>query len=271
MGFFKITLGEINPFTLGFLGKSQNMVGSKIAVDFNPIRIRDYSTMYTSPNGYFFFFILLINLIGVRSFTKSNKEEDPIDTKLPSRADVKDYEQPKHRRRSSINIEDIEIHSAKSELNSESQIEIKKTRIQNPDQSVDSTPQPSSRKIELFEKDFSIEMPENLSQINSETSNIQSLSSLIFLQKFDKLDKKNTVISILLRLKYSAPFYEKSRPKLVLFWMMTYSNFKRLSLSLMTYYALTFYLSGNSFVSDLLIGYLLGRVYTRFYFNVFER
>jgi hypothetical protein len=271
MGFLKLTFGEINPFTLGFLGRNETMVGKEIAVDHNPIRIRDYSTMYTSPNGYFYYLILLVNLIGVRAFTKPHKEGNQIDTKLPSRAEEKDFKASQHKRRKSIDIEEIEEKSDESGFGTESNGDIKRNTIYNPDLSCDSTPLPSTRKFELFEKDLSMGQVDSLSQIDSETSKINSTTSAIFLAKFKDLNQKSTVVSFLLRLKRNPPFYEKFKPMLVLFWMMTYSSFKRCSLFLIIYYALSLLLSGNAFISDLVIGYLLGSVYTRFYFNIFER
>ena len=149
LGFAKLTLGELNPFTLGFVGKNKILVGSELAVEHNVIRIRDYSTMYSSPNGYFYFFILLVNLLGIRAFRKIKRSGEAIETKLPSRAEIVDSKIMKNRRKS-IDLDDNSLSS-----NRNNQLE-------------------STRKFELFEKEFSIQSDENLSQADSNTSNVKS-------------------------------------------------------------------------------------------------
>lgn len=262
MGFTKLTLGELTPFTLGFLEKDKKMVGTSAVTDHNPIRIRDYSTMYGSPNGYFYYLVLLANLVSVRVFSKTKRAGDLIETSLPSRTQIP-HPEPVKRRRS---IDESEIIPDPSEsVNSE----IKDTPSQIGSRRTD--PLDGGRKFELFEKDFSVESPENLSQADSQTSNVKSSSSQMFLEKFAKLRRPSSIVTVLLRLRANPLSVEKSRPLLVLFWAMTYSNFRRLVSALLAYFGLSLFLSGNAFLSDLLFAFLLAKVFARFYFRVLER
>jgi fructose-specific component phosphotransferase system IIB-like protein len=271
MGFAKLTLGELNPFTLGLLYEAKEYLGPETGVDYNIIRIRDYSTMYTSPNGYFFFFILLINLIGVRAFSQVKKEGDVIETKLPSRAEVKESRLVSRKRRRSIDEHDITQTRRKSvDLNLLENSDDLETPL-NLQESMHDNPLESTKKFELFEKEFSVQSPENLSQADSNTTNVKSSSSMVFLEKFEKLKKPSSIIGILLKLKENELCIQLKEPKLVLFWMMTYTNFKRLSTILTIYTAVILYASGNAFTSDLMVAFLLSKVYARFYFQVLER
>ena len=129
----------------------------------------------------------------------------------------------------------------------------------------------STRKFELFEKEFSIQSDENLSQADSNTSNVKSCTSILFLEKFELVKRPSSLLPLLLSLKANEVNLKKTEPQLVLFWMMTYQNFDKLSKILVIYLALTLYLSGNAFFTDLLFGFLLGKVFSRFYFRVLER
>ena len=78
-------------------------------------------------------------------------------------------------------------------------------------------------------------------------------------------------MNILLKLRNNDLSIQTKKPELVLFWMMTYTNFKRLSTVLTIYLALSLYFSGNAFTTDLLFAFLLGKIYSRFFFCVLER
>ena len=265
MGFAKLVLGELNPFTLGFMFKNKNIWGEELATDYNIIRIRDYSTMYSSPNGYFYFFILVVNLIGVRAFSKVKKEGDLIETKLPSRAEIKESRIVSRKRRRSIDEHDLTETRRKS---------VDLDDMTTPIHQVESYPDnplESTKKFDLFEKEFSVQSPENLSQADSDTTNVKSSSSMVFLEKFEKLKKPSSIISILLRLKENELAIQTKEPQPVLFWMMTYSNFKKLCTLLTIYFAIIFYFSGNAFFTDLMIGFLISKIFIRFYFTVLER
>jgi hypothetical protein len=263
MGFFKLTFGEINPFTLGFLDMSKSMVGSKIATDHNPIQLNDYSTMYSSPNGYFYFLILFINLVGVRVFnTKYPPKESQDITPLSHRDDDKNSTS---NRRDSVQMDDLEKESEVSVIETESDF-----GIVHSNQISANTSRKNSDIFEFFDQNFSIQISENLSQTDSQKkSNVNS--SEIFLKKFNKLQKKSSIIKGLLKFRSSPLFIEKAKPMNVLFVMMRYKHFRTISMILVIYYALTLYLSGNAFLTDLIIGFLLGKVYTRFFFRAFER
>ena len=258
MGFAKLTLGELNPFTLGFLEDKASMMGKDVPFDHNIIRIRDYSTMYTSPNGYFFYFILLINLVGVRAFSKVKKTGDPIHTKVPSRAEIKKSGTVRTKRR--LSIDEDELNDSNENPNEFANKNEYDTNIIE-----------SSKKFELFEKEFSVQSPENLSQADSNTTNVKSSSSLVFLEKFQKLQKPSTIVSVLIKLKNNSLSIQTEEPQLVIFWMMTYKNYTRLTTLLITYLGLSLYLSGNAFTSDLLFGLILSKAYSRFYFHILER
>ena len=267
LGFAKLTLGEMNAFTFGFINKSKSLVGKTIAVEHNVIRIRDYSTMYSSPNGYFFFFVLLVNLIGVRSFSSVKKSGDPIDTKLPSRDEKRKSSMFENKRRKSIDENDLsEIKSMDISIKDNSNIEALSDVRSHRHNTLEST-----RKFELFEKEFSMQSPDNLSQADSYTSDVKSSSSVMFLEKFENIKKPSSILSLLLTLRAKDISLEKTEPKQVLFWMMTYSNFKRLSSILVVYLALTLYTSGNGFITDLMFGFLLSKVFSRFFFRVLDR
>lgn len=262
MGFTKLTLGELNPFTLGFLEKDKEMVGGLPAAEHNPIRIRDYSTMYGSPNGYFFYLVLLVNLVAMRVFSKTKRAGDPIETSLPSRTFIP-HPKPPRRRRS---IDESEVIPESSE-NTDSEAK----ELPSQAGSGRTNPLESTRRFELFEKEFSVESPETLSQADSQTSNVKSSSSEMFLEKFAQLRRPSSIVSVLVRLRANPISLEKSRPLLVLFWTMTYSNYRRLASVLLAYFGLSLFLSGNAFLSDLLFAFLLAKVFARFYFRVLER
>ena len=262
MGFAKLTLGEFNAFTIGFLETSDELVGYEFALERNLIRIRDYSTMYTAPNGYFYFFILIVNLLGMRAFSKVKKTGDPIDTKLPSRAEMKQRIVTKKRRRS-IDENDL-VQTRRKSIDLEDSGEAVNHLNQ-----LDSIQE--NKKFELFEKEFSVQSPENLSQADSHTTNVKSSSSIVFLEKFELLRKPSAIMNILLKLRNNDLSIQTKKPELVLFWMMTYTNFKRLSTVLTIYLALSLYFSGNAFTTDLLFAFLLGKIYSRFFFCVLER
>ena len=265
MGFSKLTLGEFNAFTVGFLKTNKNIFGEELMSEENFIRIKDYSTMYASPNGYFFYFILLVNLIGMRAFSKVKKVGDPIDTKLPSRAEFKESRVVQKNRRDSIDENDLVQTRRKSiDINNSNDNPLAFGSMRNDILE-------SNRKFELFEKEFSVQSPENLSQADSNTTNVKSSSSMVFLEKFEQLKKPSSIISILLRLKDNNLCIQKKDPQLVIFWMMTYKNFKRLSSILLLFIALSLYFSGNAFTTDLLFAFLLGKIYSRFFFRVLER
>lgn len=269
LGFVKLTLGELNPFTLGFIEKEGTIIGEDVAFDHNLIRIRDYSTMYGAPNGYFYYFILLVNLIGVRAFSQVKKTGDPIDTKLPSRAEIKESQVVGRKRRRSIDEHDLTETRRKSVDLMDSGQDLKQPL--GTFDSIDANPIESTRKFELFEKEFSVQSPENLSQADSDTTNVKSSSSMVFLEKFEKLRKPSSIISILLRLKDNSLGINRKEPKLVIFWLMTYQNFRRLTGLLLTYVGLSLLLSGNTFTSDLVFAFLIAKVFSRFYFRVLER
>ena len=265
MGFSKLTLGEFNAFTVGFLKTNKTIFGKELMSDENLIKINDYSTMYASPNGYFYFFIMLVNLIGMRAFSKVKKAGDPIDTKLPSRAEFRESQVVSKKRRNSIDENDLVQTRRKSiELNQSGDHPLAFGSMRN-------DVLESNRKFELFEKEFSVQSAENLSQADSNTTNVKSSSSMVFLEKFELLKKPASIISILLRLKDNDLCIQKKDPQLVIFWLMTYRNFKRLSSILLFYIASSLYLSGNAFTTDLLFAFLLGKIYSRFFFRVLER
>jgi hypothetical protein len=271
MGFAKLTLGELNAFTLGFVEKNKTLVGSEVATEFNVIRIRDYSTMYSSPNGYFFYLMLLVNLIGVRLFSNKNKTKKTIDTKLPSRAEFKiDKNTKKNKRRGSIDEKDLDgIDHSKDDFNRKSNSDIEANLGK-----VDSDRElglESSRKFELFEKEFSLHSNENLSQADSNTTNIKSSTSKSFLEGFHKVQRPSSIINILLRFQMNPLDLEKKNPELLFFWMIKYPSYKKLTNIVILYVAASLYFSGNAFLTDLVFGFLLSKIYSRFYFKVLER
>jgi hypothetical protein len=261
MGFTKLILGELNPFTMGFLEERSSMMGKDVPYDHNIIRIRDYSTMYTSPNGYFYYFILLVNLIGVRAFSKVKKTGDPIQTKVTSRAEPRNQEFRK--RRLSIDEEELEEDDPENPKKN-----ITDSNVQNVN---NVNTMESGKKFELFEKEFSVQSPMNLSQADSNTTNVKSSSSMVFLEKFEQLKKPSSIISILLKLKNNSLSIQTNEPSLVIFWMMTYKNYIRLSTILVVYVALSLFFSGNAFTTDILFGFILAKAFSRFYFHVLER
>lgn len=262
MGFTKLTLGELNAFTLGFLKNEKSLVGSDFATDFNVIRIRDYSTMYGSPNGYFFYLVLLVNLLAVRVFSKGPGKDKETDTALPSRAEfnisMKTLNRPK-RRRSSIDAQDLQEEDKASRKNLEIDSEREVANLE------------STRRFQLFEKEYSMQSPDSLSKADSSTSNIKSCQSNYFLEKFEHLGRASAITKILLKFKNNPLAIEKKKPQLFFSFLITYTQFKKLSTIVIIYVAFSLYLSGNAFMTDLLFGFLLAKVYSRFYFKTLER
>ena len=273
LGFTKLTIGEHNPYTLGFLRKHESLVGEDSTLPFNPIKIKDYSTQYSCPNGPFYFLILLINLIAVRSFSKTKKTGDLIETKLPSRTELNESEvvRTTRKRRKSIEINDLVQKRRKSIDNLddlENDLNQGLTSNQPSFRNNEITPQ---KKFDLFEKEFSVQSADNISQADSDTTNVKSSSSLVFLEKFEQLKRKSAITIVLLKLKDNVLNIQKSEPKPVLFWMMTYQNFKSLSNLIMVFVGATLYLSGNAFLTDIIFAIVFAKSFSRFYFRVLER
>lgn len=264
IGFLKLTIGEFNPFTVGFI-QGKNTIDESQST--NKIKIVDYSTQYGCPNALFYYLVLFINLILVRSFSYVKKTDDLIQTKLPSINELKKSAVIKKRRlsideddftqarRKSVN--DLDFSYEDDEINKE---KLKNTLV-------------SQKRFDLYEKEFSDDdkSVENLSQADSETSNIKSSSSYIFLQKFEYVKKKSKISELLLKLKSNNMKLLKKNPQLVIFWMMTYRNFKNLSNVILVYFALIFFFSGYAFSTDLIFALLFGKIYSKFYFRVLER
>lgn len=263
LGFLKLTIGEYNPFTVGFILAQNTSEGSQPT---NNIKIIDYSTQYGCPNGLFYYLILLLNLILVRCFSYVRKTDDLIETKLPSRNELKQSQFIKKRRKS---IDEYNF------------TETRRKSLDNLDFSFEDEYTPnklesnlvSQRKFDLFEKEFSDDekSADNLSQVDSNTSDVKSSSSNIFLKKFENVNKKSKVSDLLLRLKSNNLKIMKNKPQMVMFWMITYNNFKHLSNSILFYVAFIFFFSGYAYSTDLIFALLFAKIYSKFYFRVLER
>jgi hypothetical protein len=264
LGFLKLTIGEFNPFTIGFiLDKNTNDESQSM----NSIKIIDYSTQYGCPNGLFYFLVLFINLILVRSFSYVRKTDDLIETKLPSRNELKQSQFIKKRRKS-VDENDFTQTRRKSLDNFDFSFDDDFENNNNLESNL-----VSQRKFDLFEKEFSDDdkSADNLSQVDSNTSNVRSSSSEVFLRKFEDIKRKSKISDLLLRLKSNTLKINKSKPQLVLFWMMTYKNFKHLSNSILIYVAIVLFFSGYAYSTDLIFALLFAKIYSKFYFRVLER
>ena len=242
LGFFKLTLGELNAFSIGFLEKSDTLMGEDLSLDHNPIQIKDFSTMYSSPNGYFFSLVLLINLIAVRSFSKPKNYKSHTSNDLNFERNSSD----RHRRRASIDESDL--------------VQTQRTSMTE-----------TYNEFDLYEKELSEQSIENLSQADSSTSNVNSMESLDFFTTIEKLKTNDWVYNLLLTLKDNDLNIEKEIPQVVIFWMMSYRTFKIISNIILVHCAISLYFSGNAFMTDILIAFLASKMYSRFFFRILER
>lgn len=304
LGVLKLTIGEFSPFTLGFLHSSKHLNAPDDLYKHNPVRVVDYSTMYSSPHGYLYFLIMILNLIGVRSFSHPQRAGDQNLTALESHIELKQ----KAKRRGSIHEDELfvrqETHqdpqrmSATPDLSFEdidktpqsvstehadSLIENNLTALKNPSFKLKSLNKDLSPKaddelskdeknaFDLYEKEFSEESADDLSVADSSSSKIKSTTSLFFLEKFTKLKKKSTLAKLLLKLKDNSLHLDMKRRRSVLFWTMNFDGYMKFSSLLTMASALVFFLSGNAFLTDLLFAFIFSKLYCRFYFRVIER
>lgn len=293
LGLLKLTLGEFNPYTLGFLESNKRLVGAEALLYRNPVRVIDYSTMYSCPHGYFYFLILVFNLIGARSFSNPLRAGEAVVTRVISQIELK----PPAKRRKSVHEDDLFIrqHTVQEptqmgaskdqsfekpdslqEDKARNHIEPASFKLKNLNHDLSDSPEGTDsskpqNNFDLYEKEFSEESAENLSDADSTSSNVKSSASVFFLERFEKLAKKGSLTRLLLRLKDNSLHLDTKRPRQVLFWTMYYQTYVKATSAISLLAAIVFLLSGNAFVTDLMFGFIFAKIFSRFYFRVLER